>query len=196
MHNLQATGGVIRQVGFFALLGVAVVFLAGPVIAAVSVLFSMAMVVVSFALVGFVVWFPIQLVTRGPEAACATVRDAAQSIGKFLGRTGKAAIQALTLPAHFIGQIVSGAVRLGRRLGHFGLSAAKTLIEIGLITGTGVLVGAAVGTFISAQSHDVETTIAANALLGGGIGLLAGGAMAVLEKRKARQETSNSGVPA
>jgi len=56
VNNYQSPGSVFRKIVLFCLLGFLSVVLFGPVVAVLSAVLSVATVVLSFALVGFLVW--------------------------------------------------------------------------------------------------------------------------------------------
>src|SRR5258707_12176998 len=70
MNSVPATFDLIRKIFLFALLGVAVVFLAGPI-----------GVVLGFAVVGFIVWFVLNLFVNGFRNTGESVRRIFRGLG-------------------------------------------------------------------------------------------------------------------
>jgi hypothetical protein len=78
----------LKNLGLFALLGFAVVLLAGPIIGVLSVLLSVGAVVLLFAVVGFLVWGAFQAAVKGPEAAMNGLKDVGERGQAFLNDHG------------------------------------------------------------------------------------------------------------
>jgi hypothetical protein len=86
MSHMHHPRTVAHKILAFVLLGLAIVFLSGPVIAVVAILFSVAFAIVSpllpFALIGFLVWLPFRLLKVGKTAAWSDVHYKAGVICK------------------------------------------------------------------------------------------------------------------
>jgi hypothetical protein len=132
MHSGRGPGGFFRRIGFFALIGFAVLFLSAPIIALVSAVISLVLVVVSFvlpfALIGFLVWLPLRGFRNGAGAAWkdlragsevihGTIQSASRLATSMTGKvvqTGNGLISAAHEKAHFVGivllEILSGTL--------------------------------------------------------------------------------------
>ncbi len=101
---------LLRKIAFFALVGFAVIFLTGPVVAMLSFIISAGLFVLffllPFALLGLMVWLPIRLI-------CGKGRNARRDLwrtGRFVGRA------AVVMPARACGQVYTRTLGLGERL--------------------------------------------------------------------------------
>jgi hypothetical protein len=166
MQNFHEGLFLLRRLSFWALIGFAVIFLIGPALALISVLFSFALIVFStlvpLALIGFMVWLPIQAVRRKRIVTWDHVRG-----------TGRA----------FCRTAVVAPVRTGVRLGHGAMSCGRQMrtkcqavaylvrgILVEMICGAlvGVLLGAIAGT----QYERLALPISLGAGIGAALGLL------------------------
>src|SRR5262249_35639163 len=123
---------VVRNVLLLALLGVAGLILAGPILAVLSVALSVVLVVGAFALVGLFFWGLFQLLVRGPRAAGRSVAGLARGLGRGL---------AAGLRSEALYKVAVGLVRLPVLVWQKG----RGLAELAVVTASGVLVGVAVG---------------------------------------------------
>lgn len=122
MNPVQAALDVFRKLLFLAVLGLATVLLIGPVLALVAALFSVVFALVSalvpFALVGFLVWAVLQVLTTRPSVSWHRVRHGAAR----LYQTG------------FLGPI-RAAVRTSTGLAHAGSAAGETAARVASLLG-------------------------------------------------------------
>jgi hypothetical protein len=180
--NLQTPGHVVQKVILLALLGFGVVMLGGPILALVSVVLSFGLVILFFALVGFVVWSLIQFVFFGNRMAWEAIPEAARRLGQaWLGGARKFG-QVLGVPLRFVSRIGGGLLAGAGFAWKKSWAAAWTVGEIALVALSGVLVGVLVGVVTGAPNNH-QVTVPTNALLGGAIAAVAGIAMTVRERR-------------
>jgi hypothetical protein len=125
----------LRKFGFFALIGLAVIFLTGPVIAVVSVVLSFVVVAVSLllpaAVLGFLIWVPVRSLFTGSGAAWRDVRRTTQVVG-----------QTIAVPVRSSLRLCQRTVQLGQRASQPAAGAASLLLGIVVETISGALVGA------------------------------------------------------
>jgi hypothetical protein len=124
-----------RKFAFFALVGLAVIFLTGPVIAVVSVVLSFVVVAVSLllpaAVLGFLIWVPVRSMFAGSGAAWRDVR-----------RTGRVVGQAVAVPLRSSARLCQRTIQLGQRARQPVAGTASLLLGIVIETISGALVGA------------------------------------------------------
>ena len=91
----------MRHLVFLAVLGLAVVVLAGPVIALASVVLSVVLTLGSlllvFAVIGFVVWAPIYFLYAGREVAGERIGAMRRSLGGAIQHLARIGTQAVVL---------------------------------------------------------------------------------------------------
>src|SRR5579859_6391553 len=130
MNSVPATFDLIRKIFLFALLGVTVVFLAGPI-----------GVVLGFAVVGFVVWFVLNLFVNGFRNTGESVRRLFRGLGRAVAGIfrlgGKAVVTTVTLPKYL--------VTIPQRIWHKGWSVGGNAFVWFFEIASGVLLGALIG---------------------------------------------------
>jgi hypothetical protein len=175
----------LRQIVLLALLGFVVVTLSGPLVAVASVVLSLALGILAFAVVGFLIVALVRTAHRGQRAAWEGACQACHN----LARTGQHLLQNLVSFVAFpfrIGARSAGALlRLGWVLFWKTLSGVRVLGEVTLMTLTGVLVGVLMGFLTGTPNRDLEVVVFGNAVAGGVIALVAGVVLLLREKRAA-----------
>src|SRR5205823_578365 len=83
VHNLPPAVAALRQIALLALLGFAIVTLSGPLVAVASVVLSLALGILSFALVGFLILAIVRALYRGQRAAWEGVCQVCQNLGRI-----------------------------------------------------------------------------------------------------------------
>lgn len=156
MERPLSTLAVLRKVAFLTLLGFAVVMVAPPLFAVLSVFLP-------FALVGFLVWGAFQMMTHGQQVGW----DRTREFGRGVCRMGANVAAA---PLGFIGV----AAALGRHAGRKVYTAARLAGGLLLPMLGGALVGGALGAVGGSSYHDADFRVPAGLLIGATIGLLAG----------------------
>jgi hypothetical protein len=157
MNSVPATFDLIRKIFLFALLGVAVVFLAGPI-----------GVVLGFAVVGFIVWFVLNLFVNGFRNTGESVRRIFRGLGRAgagvfrLG--GKAFVTAVSIPKH----IITIPKRVWNKTWSVGGNAFVWFFEIT----SGVLAGALIGAIYDKNTGIREVAVLFGALTGAVLGAL------------------------
>ena len=153
MEKLQGAGSFARKAAIITLIGFLAVTLAGPVLTLVGVLLP-------FALVGLLVWLPVQgfLIWRqgGAGAVGAAVKRVAGGV--------------LAAPVWILGRVF-GAVRwvLGTVFGTIGFVLGLIFPVLAGLIGGGIL-----GAIGGMEHQDAEWRIPAGIVIGGIVGLLAG----------------------
>jgi hypothetical protein len=169
---------ILARIGMLALLGFAVVMLAGPVIGIVGALLP-------FVLVGFLAWCGFQLVSSGPQATWRTLRQVGGVVGTATVKTAQFCNRAVAFPARTTVRVYQGSKQLAGKAWRGMTAGAKMGIEGSIVTLSGAAVGALVGLITSWQSHEgYDVAIPPDAMLGG---LMAAGvwvAMTVIARRK------------
>ncbi|HEV3082781.1 MAG TPA: hypothetical protein VGY66_23555 [Gemmataceae bacterium] len=155
---------VLRKIAFFALVGFAVIFLTGPVVAMLSFIISAGLFVLffllPFALLGLMVWLPIRLIFgKGRNAR----RDLWRT-GRFVGRA------AVVMPARACGHVYTRTLGLGERLHQLTCFIGTIFVE----TISGALVGALLGAIAGFQTQAWHIAIPAGAVIGTGLGVIVG----------------------
>ena len=185
MSNLPPTFELLRKVVLLALLGLAAVILVGPVIAILSVAFSLVLVVAPFAFIGFIVWIMIQVAAGRQRLAWDNVRQVGRTVVDTVQHISHRAAQVLQAPGRLGREIGIRTAQLAAGLWRLARTGTRVIGEVLLITVVGLLVGGGVDLLFGPPRHDPGLLIPWNALLGGALGCLAGIAMAVLERRRA-----------
>src|SRR5438128_2435762 len=131
MESPQTATGVVRKVLFLALLGFLALILAGPVLAilslCVSLIVSVVVVVLPFALLGLLFWLPFQALILGRKIQWQSIGHAGQVF--FGGVFGS------------LRRVFGGGFRLVRALGGKAWAVAAFVSRIILDTVGGALVG-------------------------------------------------------
>jgi hypothetical protein len=184
VQNLRQTATGVRHILLLALLGIGVVFLSGPIIAVAGVVLSVvvgiALIVLTFAFIGFVVWAPLYVAVAGKEVAWQKVRGMARLIRDTLGHLGHIGVQSVALPARFVAGVFKRSLHVARVGGGF-------LAEVGVMALTGAGLGAGLGVILATVQHqDYAQMVPLNAVAGAGIAALSGTVMALLSRRSRR----------
>jgi hypothetical protein len=177
----QPPGSGFRHLVFLAVLGVSVVFLAGPVIALASIVLSVVLtlgsILLVFAAIGFVFWAPVYFFYAGPEAAGQRIGAMRRSIGGTLRHLVHIGAQAVVLPVRFVSRLFRGGMYTAKVTGQF----VGEVVIVGL---TGAAIGAALGlTLAAVNNQNYADVIPLNAAVGGGIASVVGVALALIPKR-------------
>lgn len=182
MNPQPTPANVFRKLIFLAALGFAVVLVSGPVLAILSVFLSLALVILSFAFVGFLVWLPFHFLFAGKEAALENLRGMAHTFGDALLRLGKMA-----------GQVLRFVPRAGGKIGDIALGVLGFVLrtvfgtigfvgETAIVALCGAIVGAAFGLFNGNIHHNLEVAVPMSAALGAAIATVVSTTMTVWEK--------------
>jgi hypothetical protein len=180
----------LRQIVLLALLGFAVVTLSGPLVAVASVVLSLALGILSFALVGFLIVALIRAAHRGQRAAWEGACQVCQNLAGAGQRFLQILFSLVAYPFRIGARSIGALLRLGWVVFWKTLSGVRVLGEVTLMTLTGVLVGVLMGFLTGAPNRDLELTIFGNALAGGVIALVAGVVLLLREKRAAAGRTA------
>ncbi len=194
MENVESTWVAFRKIGWLALLGFGVVVLSGPILAVLSVLLSVGAVVLCFALLGFMVWSIFQFAIHGHEAASQSIQAMSRNATHAIGRFGQTCARIVAFPFRAVVWAGDGllaavwflAVRFGRMVRFLSKTSVWFLSKTSVLTTTGVLVGVAAGVLAGTAQQNWEVTVPINAVIGGIVGTLVGGAL-ILRERKSPQ---------
>jgi hypothetical protein len=193
VSNLPSTLELLRRVFLLALLGLVAVVLVGPVIALVSVALSLVLVVLPFAVIGFVVWTLVQIAVGGKHLAWHNLREQGRALQETVRQIVRLSAQVLHAPLRLVKAIGLRAGDVAGGVWQLAKSGTRLVGEILVITATGFLVGGGVDLVFGPAKQDPGLPVPLNALLGGALGCLAGVAMIVLEKRaQSRREKFRS----
>lgn len=181
MPSVPHTATGLRHILFLALLGFAVLFLSGPVIAVASIVLSVVLalgvIVLVFALIGFVVWAPLYIAVAGREAASEKIGTLGRALGGTLRRLGYVGRRAVEIPAHFVARVFRGGLHVTKVTGRF-------VAEVVMLGVVGAALGAILGlVFGTMGGQSLTTNVPLNALAGGAIAAAAGAVMALLPRR-------------
>jgi hypothetical protein len=177
--KLQTLEG-IRKLALLALIGFAVVILSGPLLAIVSVVFSIALVLLVFAFVGLLVVGAVQILLGRQFIDWQNVHDLKNATGKTFHHFRGAFGWVLALPKG----IGIGLAMAVQKVSGFLWNTAKATVriagEITLMTVIGGIVGMAWEGINGPIHQDPGFPIPLNAILGGMIGALVGMGMVIL----------------
>ena len=188
MPHYQSPGAGLRHLLFLALLGLGVVFLAGPVIAVASVILSVVLTIgallLVFAAIGFLVWVPAYYFYAGREAAGERIGAMRRSLGATLRGLIQVGARAVILPARFVARLFRGGLYTAKVMGQF-------VGEVALVGLTGAAIGAAVGLTISAMNNQNPVDVVPiNAAVGGGLASVVGVVLAFFPRRSAPRRSA------
>jgi hypothetical protein len=185
VSNLPSTFDILRKVLLLALLGLAAVVLVGPVVAILSVVFSLLLVVAPFAFIGFLVWLMIQVATGRQHLAWDHMRQFGRTVADNVQHVSRRAAYVLKAPARLGREIGIRAAHLAGGAWRVARASTRVVGEVLLIAAIGLLVGGGMDLFLGPPRHDPGLPIPWNACLGAALGCLAGIVMVVLERRRA-----------
>src|SRR5262249_53480516 len=111
VDNQACLVGVLRKLLLMVLIGFAVVFLSGLILAVLSVLLSVGAVVFGFALVGFPVGVLFRALVVGWDTAWQNTKEFGNNLGQVAGKFGRGVVQVLRVLAKVVGCLVYGAAR-------------------------------------------------------------------------------------
>jgi hypothetical protein len=186
VNDYPTSAAVFRKIGLFALMGFAVVTLGGPIFAILSVFLSFALVVLGFAIIGFLIWAPLRLLLSGREAAVASIRDLGVGVGRTLQQTGRGAARVVAFPVRLVSWVAAGAGSLIRGTWRVSWATARVLSQVAVFAATGALVGLGMTMVGGHGGPDMAPAAALNAVVGSAIGALAGLVMMIRERRAMR----------
>lgn len=183
MNSWQVGSLYLRRLGILVLLGFAVTFLVGPVVALVSIVISLVLTLVSLALVfgllGLLVWVPLRAFALGPQAAWKDACD----MGKGLGWL-------MVVPFSGCIRVIAEVKPWARSIRQKTQQTFRFLNGIAQEVGSGALVGAVVGTIVGFRTDDFEMPIGVGMLAGALAGLL----VAVSRTREAYPDQAPEGL--
>jgi hypothetical protein len=185
MNQFHSGFDLVRKIGLLALFGFGAIVLSGPILAVLSVVLSIGMVVLAFALVGFLVWFPLRIMAVGSRVAFENVHDMGRGIGRGLGHAGGGIGRLVGFPVRAVGAVAGGGLRLAGATLRMTWSTTRVVSELAAVGLAGGLAGVAMAV-VTAPHADWGVAIPTNAVVGGMIGLLTGAVLTVRERRGAR----------
>jgi hypothetical protein len=185
VENLQPTPDVFRKIALFTLVGFLVVVLMGPLLAVLS----FAFVILSFTIIGFMVWLPLRVLFAGKQTAWQDVRNMGVALRTDASKWGRRVVQVLGFPLRIVRGLGPGVLHLVRIALRTALNLLRVGGEIALMGVGGAMVGVLWGAFQSGP-RPLAGAIAMNALVAGSLAALAGATMALLPKKGRAPQTS------
>jgi hypothetical protein len=173
------------QFVWFAVIGLAVLVLAGPILGLVSVALSVALVLLPFVLIGFLAWAIFHAAVRGPHAALGQLREMEAKGHQVVRHYGGRVAPVLAWPFRAAAGVLGGVMLLVGWLSKTAWSSFWFLVEVALVAAAGVGVGAALG-WVLARPPDVGAAVVSHALLGGALAAGVGLVLTFRERRAAR----------
>jgi hypothetical protein len=183
MQTLRATADLVRRIALLALLGFGVVILAGPILAVLSVLLSFAMVILAFALVGFLAWSGFQLLLHGRHVAWNNIQGLGQNLGSHVLTLGRGLGRGLAFIPWLIGMLLAGVFFAVRFVLRMAWATTRFAVEVAFMGLCGVALGAAVGSMGWLPNQDSGLTVPMSAVAGGVIAAGVGAVLALLPKK-------------
>lgn len=174
MNEIHSSGGVFRKLALLVLIGFAVVFLSGPILAVLSMVLSFAAVFAVFAMIGFLVWFPFRMLLVGRQAALADVQQLTAAAGRDFGRVGRAAARVLTVPARIVTAILGTALQVSWFAGKTAFSTVRFVTGMAFLALFGAVLGALCGLAMTNGHQDAQSVMVMNTLVGAGLAVAAG----------------------
>jgi hypothetical protein len=184
VEDLHQPTNVLRQIVYLALIGFAAVTLLGPILAVLGALLSLGVVVLGFAILGFLIWLPFRALVAGQRVAVENFHDLRRDLSVLVGRVLRGIVQVLTFVPRLALRILVGLIRLAFALLRLTFSGLRFFLEVGVLAATGALVGVVMGFLGGGQGHDLDVAIASNAIMGGALGSLAAIVMIIRERRE------------
>jgi hypothetical protein len=182
MEPIHPAGELARKIGFFAILGFAVVMLSGPAVALASLFLSLGLLLLPFVALGLMIWIPFQYLARGRNAAVGEVQGLGHAVGGTGRQAGQFLARALAFPIRLIRSVAVLAFRVIAGIFKAGFFTLRVATELTLVTLTGAAAGFALWAF-GPTAHHVDSPLAMNVVLGGLIGAAAGVVMMIREHR-------------
>ncbi len=186
MNQQTSIFAVLKHLGLFALIGLGVVILAGPVIAILSVLLSIGAVVLPFALVGFLVWALVHTAVKGPQGAIDRLQDVQNRGQDMLKNYGGNVKSMLTWPLQAFRGLFTGLLVIAAFVLRSAWTSIWFITEVGIVALVGVLVGGVVG-WATAQPTDIEAATLSHAAIGGVLAAVAGVVLTLRERHASRR---------
>ncbi len=162
---------IVRKVFLLALFGLLAITLVGPIL-------SIVLVILSFALIGFLFWLPIRFLIYGREGA---LRNSWQNVRAVARRGGYA-----------VGAVWYGTLRVGRDL-HESLRGTASVIGAVLLE---TLSGAIVGILLVTTCWPQHALTPGAVVLAGLLGALAGVLVVISRARRPGEPAVERSGPA
>jgi hypothetical protein len=158
----------LHKMCLLAMVGFAVIFLSGPVIGLLSVIFSLVVsvfaILLPFALVGFLIWLPIRALTSGKHLAWREATTTTRSVCGGVFRRSYSACRYVTSGS-------AGGIRnLWHRIHFYPRAFGGLLLEVV----SGAAVGAVLGGALGMRHDTYEASIPLGVLAGATLGFVIG----------------------
>ncbi len=167
MNSRHGPVSTLAKIGFLTLIGLATVFLAGPILTILALVLSVGLMifcmVLPFALVGLLVWVPLRALFQGTSVAWKDTCD-----------IGKGMWTCFVVPVRGCGRVVARTVDIGQRIRKRSHALASWLRGIFVETVSAALVGGLLGAFIGGSNRGLGVSILFGALTGAVLGALVG----------------------
>jgi hypothetical protein len=189
MDNSTTSVDMARKIGLLALIGFGVIFLSGPIFAVLSVVLSILLVVMVFAGIGFLVWFPIRLATAGSDVALDNVRDGFRAIGRGIAWCGRGIWTVVKYPAQAVGVVCRGAGRLVGFTLRLAFGTVKAASQLAVVAALGAALGAGVSLLGVGAEQELAVALPVNALAGAAIAVVVGTGLTIFGGRASKPDT-------
>jgi hypothetical protein len=193
MNNPLTLAVALKRLGLFALLGFAVIVLAGPIVGILSALLSIAAVLAAFGIVGYAVWTIYQTALKGPEAAFAELRAVREEGRNLINRNGGSLKSLVTKPLHAVWGLVGGLVLICAFLLKSAWTSFWFVTEVAIVAVVGVMVGGAFG-WGMAHPPDIQASAVSHAALGGVLAAIVGVILSLRERLANRTPRTAAGL--
>ena len=158
----------LHQICVLAMVGFAVIFLSGPVIGLLSVILTVVVstfaILLPLAIIGFLIWLPIRMLTSGKQIALSEALATTRSVCGGIFSRSMSACRYVTFGA------ASGLRNLWQRTQFYPRAIAGLLLEVV----SGAAVGAVLGGALGMRQETYETSIPMGMLAGAILGVVIG----------------------
>jgi hypothetical protein len=167
MKGRQGPVTLLGKIGFFALIGLAAVFLAGPVLTLLSLVLSFGLLMFSLALplalIGLLVWVPLRALFQGTAVAWKDTQEIGKGMWAFF-----------VVPIRSCARGAAGTMEIGQRVQRRIHGLACCVRGVFVETICACLVGGFLGALITGSTRQLGVSILFGTLTGAVLGILVG----------------------